>query len=84
MGIWRAFGPRPASVTRTDLYYGGPSYIAGYCPTGENSLYAYIVEAAQDRSTCARRSSWRPCASSPRPTTALGRHPRRRSPTRPA
>src|SRR5919107_1122875 len=24
MGIWRAFGPRPASVTRTDLYYGGP------------------------------------------------------------
>jgi 2-polyprenyl-6-methoxyphenol hydroxylase-like FAD-dependent oxidoreductase len=50
MGIWRAFGPRPASVTRTDLYYGGPSFIAGYCPTGENSLYAYIVEAAQDRS----------------------------------
>jgi 2-polyprenyl-6-methoxyphenol hydroxylase-like FAD-dependent oxidoreductase len=50
LGIWRAFGPRPASVTRTDLYYGGPSYIAGYCPTGENSLYAYIVEAAQDRS----------------------------------
>src|SRR3954462_807251 len=50
MGIWRAFGPRPASVTRTDLYYGGPSYIAGYCPTGENSLYAYIVEPAQDRS----------------------------------
>ena len=50
MGIWRAFGPRPASVTRTDLYYGGRSYIAGYCPTGEDSLYAYIVEDAQDRS----------------------------------
>jgi 2-polyprenyl-6-methoxyphenol hydroxylase-like FAD-dependent oxidoreductase len=50
MGIWRAFGPRPASVTRTDLYYGGPSYIAGYCPTGPDSLYAYIVEDAQDRS----------------------------------
>jgi 2-polyprenyl-6-methoxyphenol hydroxylase-like FAD-dependent oxidoreductase len=50
MGIWRAFGPRPASVTRTDLYYGGPSYIAGYCPTGDDSLYAYIVEDAQDRS----------------------------------
>jgi 2-polyprenyl-6-methoxyphenol hydroxylase-like FAD-dependent oxidoreductase len=50
MGIWRAFGPRPASVVRTDLYYGGPSYIAGFCPTGENSLYAYIVETAQDRS----------------------------------
>ncbi|MCW2634136.1 MAG: Monooxygenase FAD-binding [Blastococcus sp.] len=50
MGIWRAFGPRPESVTRTDLYYGGPSFIAGYCPTGEDSLYAYIVEEAQDRS----------------------------------
>jgi 2-polyprenyl-6-methoxyphenol hydroxylase-like FAD-dependent oxidoreductase len=50
MGIWRAFTRRPASVTRTDLYYGGPSYIAGYCPTGEDSLYAYIVEDVQDRS----------------------------------
>ncbi len=50
MGIWRAFGPRPASVTRTDLFYGGPSYIAGYCPTGEDSLYAYVVEGAQNRS----------------------------------
>ncbi|SCX50984.1 2-polyprenyl-6-methoxyphenol hydroxylase [Klenkia marina] len=51
MGIWRAFGPRPASVTRTDLIYGGPCYIAGYCPTGEDSIYAYVVEDAQDRST---------------------------------
>jgi 2-polyprenyl-6-methoxyphenol hydroxylase-like FAD-dependent oxidoreductase len=50
MGIFRAFGPRPASVTRTDLYYGGPAYIAGYCPTGENTLYGYIVEDARDRS----------------------------------
>ena len=50
MGIWRAFTKRPASVTRTDLVYGGPSYIAGYCPTGEDSMYCYLVEAAQDRS----------------------------------
>jgi 2-polyprenyl-6-methoxyphenol hydroxylase-like FAD-dependent oxidoreductase len=50
MGIWRVFAPRPASVTRTELYYGGPSYIAGYCPTGQDSLYAYLVEDAQDRS----------------------------------
>jgi 2-polyprenyl-6-methoxyphenol hydroxylase-like FAD-dependent oxidoreductase len=50
MGIWRAFGPRPASVTRTDVIYGGPCHIAGYCPTGADSLYAYIVEDAQDRS----------------------------------
>ena len=51
MAIWRAFGPRPQSVTRTDLFYGGPSYIAGYCPTGPDTLYAYIVEDAQDRSS---------------------------------
>jgi 2-polyprenyl-6-methoxyphenol hydroxylase-like FAD-dependent oxidoreductase len=50
MGAFRAFGPRPASVTRTDLIYGGPSYIAGYCPTSQGTLYAYIVEDARDRS----------------------------------
>jgi 2-polyprenyl-6-methoxyphenol hydroxylase-like FAD-dependent oxidoreductase len=50
MGIWRAFTKRPASVTRTDLIYGGPCFIAGYCPTGEDSLYCYLVEPAQDRS----------------------------------
>ena len=51
MGIWRVFTRRPDSVTRTDLYYGGPSYIAGYCPTGPDTLYAYVVEKAQDRFT---------------------------------
>jgi 2-polyprenyl-6-methoxyphenol hydroxylase-like FAD-dependent oxidoreductase len=50
MGIWRVFAPRPSEVTRTDLFYGGPSYIAGYCPTGKENLYAYIVENVQDRS----------------------------------
>ncbi len=49
MGIWRVFTSRPASVTRTDLYYRGACYIAGYCPTAEDSLYAYLVEDAQDR-----------------------------------
>jgi 2-polyprenyl-6-methoxyphenol hydroxylase-like FAD-dependent oxidoreductase len=49
MGIWRAFARRPASVTRTELSYGGAAYIAGYCPTGEDTLYAYLVEDARDR-----------------------------------
>ena len=49
MGIWRAFVPRPADVTHTDLYYGGPVYIAGYCPTSAEMMYAYLVEPAQDR-----------------------------------
>jgi len=57
MGIWRVFAPRPASVTRTDLYYGGPCYIAGYCPTGEDSLYAYLVEDARDRSSLSPEES---------------------------
>jgi len=49
MGIWRVYTERPDSVTRTDLCYDGPTYIAGYCPTGENSLYAYLVEDYTDR-----------------------------------
>ena len=49
MGIWRLYTERPDSVTRTDLCYDGPAYIAGYCPTGENSIYAYLVEDYTDR-----------------------------------
>ncbi|WP_395572306.1 FAD-dependent oxidoreductase [Streptomyces sp. BK79] len=49
MAIWRVAAPRPAGVTRTDLAYGGPAYIAGYCPTSETTLYAYVVEANRDR-----------------------------------
>jgi 2-polyprenyl-6-methoxyphenol hydroxylase-like FAD-dependent oxidoreductase len=57
MGIWRVFVPRPASVTRTDLVYGGPCYIAGYCPTSEDTMYAYLVEKAQDRSALTSEES---------------------------
>lgn len=49
MGIWRSFVSRPAEVERSELYYGGPVYIAGYTPTGENTMYAFLVEKAQDR-----------------------------------
>lgn len=50
MGIWRSFVSRPAEVVRSELYYGGPVFIAGYTPTGEDSMYAFLVERAQDRS----------------------------------
>lgn len=50
MGIWRLICSRPDSVTRTDLFYGGAAHIAGYCPTGPDTMYAYIVETATDRS----------------------------------
>ncbi|MET9088947.1 FAD-dependent oxidoreductase [Streptomyces sp. NPDC004237] len=49
MAIWRVGTPRPASVTRNDLTYGGPSYIAGYCPTGPDTIYAYVVEDSRAR-----------------------------------
>lgn len=51
MAIWRAPAPRPARVTRTDLAYGGPAYIAGYCPTSEDTIYAYVVEGCRDRAS---------------------------------
>ncbi|MFG6503643.1 FAD-dependent monooxygenase [Microbacterium sp. P05] len=49
MGIWRTFVSRPDEVVKSELYYGGPAYIAGYTPTGEDSMYAFLVEKAQDR-----------------------------------
>ncbi|MGW0808940.1 FAD-dependent monooxygenase [Nonomuraea sp. NPDC002799] len=51
MGIWRVHTRRPQSVERTDLVYGGPCFIAGYCPTGPDSLYAYLVEPNRDKSS---------------------------------
>ncbi|MBZ4016727.1 FAD-dependent oxidoreductase [Streptomyces purpurogeneiscleroticus] len=51
MAIWRVAAPRPAGVIRTDLAYGGPAYIAGYCPTSDTTLYAYVVEAKRDRAS---------------------------------
>lgn len=51
MAIWRVAAPRPPEVTRTDLAYGGSCYIAGYCPTSESTLYAYIVEGCRDRAS---------------------------------
>ncbi|MFE1349779.1 FAD-dependent oxidoreductase [Streptomyces sp. NPDC058757] len=51
MAIWRVAAPRPAGVQRTDLAYGGPAFIAGYCPTSDTTLYAYVVEKNRDRSS---------------------------------
>ncbi|MFD0032602.1 FAD-dependent oxidoreductase [Streptomyces sp. NPDC127172] len=51
MAIWRIAAPRPAGVTRTNLAYGGPAYIAGYCPTSDTTLYAYVVEGIRDRAS---------------------------------
>ncbi|QOV34684.1 FAD-dependent oxidoreductase [Streptomyces ferrugineus] len=49
MAIWRAPAPRPAGVTRTEMIYSGRCFVAGYCPTSEDTVYAYLVERARDR-----------------------------------
>ena len=51
MGAWRAFVSRPTEVVSSEAFYGGPVFIAGYTPTSEESMYAFLVEAAQDRSS---------------------------------
>ena len=53
MGIWRIHTRRPKDVERTDLSYGGPCFIAGYCPTGPSTMYAYLVEKARPRESIA-------------------------------
>ena len=51
MAIWRIAAPRPEGLERSDLAYGGPAYIAGYTPTSENTIYAFVVEACRDRAS---------------------------------
>ncbi|AZG46224.1 FAD-dependent monooxygenase [Gordonia insulae] len=58
-GAWRAIVPRPADITRSELIYGGPLYIAGYCPISDNHMYAYIVEPAHERDVIADRPELR-------------------------
>ena len=49
MGIWRVHARRPAAVKHSELIYDGPCFIAGFTPTGPDTLYAYLVEPAQNR-----------------------------------
>lgn len=54
MSIWRVHARRPPGLRRTDLCYDGPSHIAGYCPTGDDTVYAYLVENTRDRTRLPR------------------------------
>ncbi|MDX2682654.1 FAD-dependent oxidoreductase [Streptomyces soliscabiei] len=51
MAIWRIAAPRPEGVERSDLAYGGPAYIAGYTPTSEKTIYAFVVEGCRERAS---------------------------------
>lgn len=46
LATWRVRCRRPAGVTRTELYFGGPARAAGCTPTGAESLYAFLVVPA--------------------------------------
>ncbi|PSL51938.1 2-polyprenyl-6-methoxyphenol hydroxylase-like FAD-dependent oxidoreductase [Saccharothrix carnea] len=49
MAIWRAPVPRPTGLEHTRMIYGGTCFIAGCCPTGPDTAYAYLVERNRDR-----------------------------------
>jgi 2-polyprenyl-6-methoxyphenol hydroxylase-like FAD-dependent oxidoreductase len=44
MSIWRVVAPRPADVVETNLFFGGPRYVAGLCPVSETHMYGYLVD----------------------------------------
>jgi 2-polyprenyl-6-methoxyphenol hydroxylase-like FAD-dependent oxidoreductase len=49
VGAWRMFGPRPADVDSSQMFVGGPAYLAGVTPTSESTAYWFLLEPAQDR-----------------------------------
>lgn len=53
LGVWRVVAPRPQDLTCTEHVHGGRFLLAGLCPTGEKTCYAYLVERAQDRNAAA-------------------------------
>jgi len=44
MAIFRMEGPRPAAMTCSELFYGGPRFKAGFTPTSEDRMYAYVID----------------------------------------
>lgn len=44
MSIFRMEGPRPEAMTCSELFYGGPRFKAGFTPTSENRMYAYVID----------------------------------------
>jgi 2-polyprenyl-6-methoxyphenol hydroxylase-like FAD-dependent oxidoreductase len=48
IAAWRASIRRPTDITRSEAVYGGPAYIAGYCPTGEHTLYCFLLDDVRD------------------------------------
>jgi 2-polyprenyl-6-methoxyphenol hydroxylase-like FAD-dependent oxidoreductase len=41
---------RPDDLDRTNLFFGGPRYVAGLCPISSDQLYGYVVDEDVRRS----------------------------------
>lgn len=73
LGVWRVFTVRPAEVTRAELYYGGRCSTAGYTPTSDDTLYAYLMSRCRTGALWARPSSSTSFVTWLGPTTGRGR-----------
>jgi len=49
LGVWRVSVRRPPSVQRTEIVNGGAAYFAGYAPTSQDWMYAWLVDDYTDR-----------------------------------
>jgi naringenin degradation protein FdeE len=43
LAIWRAWAPRPAGITTTQLHFGGRHGVVGICPMNERDCYVYCI-----------------------------------------
>jgi 2-polyprenyl-6-methoxyphenol hydroxylase-like FAD-dependent oxidoreductase len=46
--VWRAECPRPKSVNRSHIHFGGKHGVVGICPITDDRAYLYIVENAPE------------------------------------
>lgn len=49
LGVWRVLTSRPDSVYRAEVINGGTAYFAGFAPTSDTQMYAWLVDDYTDR-----------------------------------
>ena len=57
MSIWRVVTGRPAEMTCSGVYEGGPRYKAGYTPISETECYAFLLDEDLDESLLGANAS---------------------------
>jgi 2-polyprenyl-6-methoxyphenol hydroxylase-like FAD-dependent oxidoreductase len=58
MSIWRVVADRPAELDRSELYYDGPRYKAGYTPISVTQCYAFLLDVDGTRRDFGDRPDW--------------------------